>query len=84
MFLQKLGICHRDLKPENILLSQNQIKIIDFGLSDTYDKLLIEACGSPCYTAPEMLSGSFYDGSMVDLWSLGVILYAMLTLKLPF
>jgi len=54
---------HRDLKPENLLLcSKNNIKIIDFGLSNTYKngELLKTACGSPCYAAPEMIAGKKY------------------------
>jgi 5'-AMP-activated protein kinase catalytic alpha subunit len=53
---------HRDLKPENLLLDHNiNIKIVDFGLSNTYKpgELLKTACGSPCYAAPEMIAGSF-------------------------
>jgi 5'-AMP-activated protein kinase catalytic alpha subunit len=51
---------HRDLKPENLLLDYNhKIKIVDFGLSNTYKKeeMLKTACGSPCYAAPEMIAG---------------------------
>jgi 5'-AMP-activated protein kinase catalytic alpha subunit len=59
-YIHKLGIVHRDLKPENLLLdNNNQIKIVDFGLSNFYkhgDKLKT-ACGSPCYAAPEMIKG---------------------------
>jgi 5'-AMP-activated protein kinase catalytic alpha subunit len=86
---------HRDLKPENMLLDhRNNIKIVDFGLSNTYSKStgkdgLVEeklktACGSPCYAAPEMIAGKRYIGLRVDIWSSGVILYAMLTGNLPF
>jgi 5'-AMP-activated protein kinase catalytic alpha subunit len=56
--LHSIGIAHRDIKPENVLLSaQNNIKLIDFGLSNFYQKgeLLLTSCGSPCYAAPEML-----------------------------
>ena len=56
-YMHKLGIVHRDLKPENLLLDENAwIKIIDFGLSNTYKEgeCLKTACGSPCYTAPEV------------------------------
>lgn len=79
---------HRDLKPENLLLDHNfNIKIVDFGLSNTYkdknDKLTT-ACGSPCYAAPEMVAGKPYNGLMTDIWSAGVILYAMLCGYLPF
>lgn len=56
-YLHRIGVTHRDLKPENLLLDfNNQIKIIDFGLSNTYARgeLLKTACGSPCYAAPEV------------------------------
>ena len=82
------GICHRDLKPENLLLERDNhnLKLIDFGLSNTYkpDQLLQTACGSPCYAAPEMIAGKDYVGVKVDVWSCGVILYAMLCGYLPF
>lgn len=87
--LHQLGICHRDLKPENLLLERikNDIKIIDFGLSNMYlsaQDTLKTACGSPCYAAPEMIAGKDYKGLQVDIWSCGVILYAMLCGYLPF
>lgn len=75
------------MKPENLLLSNSkQIKIVDFGLSNTYKKseLLKTACGSPCYAAPEMIAGKRYQGLNVDIWSCGVILYALLCGYLPF
>ncbi len=81
------GVVHRDLKPENLLLDyNNNIKIADFGLSNIYQKnqLLITACGSPCYAAPEMIAGHKYKGSKVDIWSCGVVLYAMVCGYLPF
>ena len=88
-YLHANGVCHRDLKPENLLLEQdsNSLKIIDFGLSNMYsnpDQLLKTACGSPCYAAPEMIAGKEYKGLQVDIWSCGVILYAMLCGFLPF
>ena len=59
--IHQLNIVHRDLKPENLLLDYNMnIKIVDFGLSNTFDEkgeMLKTACGSPCYAAPEMISG---------------------------
>jgi 5'-AMP-activated protein kinase catalytic alpha subunit len=82
-----LNIVHRDLKPENLLLDENlNIKIVDFGLSNTYktDEALKTACGSPCYAAPEMISGKEYCPLKADIWSSGVILYAMLCGFLPF
>ena len=62
------------------------IKIIDFGLSNNYVKndLLATACGSPCYAAPEMISGQKYQGVKIDTWSMGIILYAMVCGYLPF
>jgi serine/threonine protein kinase len=86
-YIHKLGVVHRDLKPENLLLDSNKnIKIVDFGLSNTYkhNELLQTACGSPCYAAPEMIAGHKYSGSRVDLWSSGVILFAMVSGYLPF
>ena len=71
---------YSDLKPENLLLDkQKNIKIVDFGLSNTYKpgETLKTACGSPCYAAPEMIAGKRYKGSNVDLWSCGVILFAL-------
>lgn len=78
---------HRDLKPENLLLDQEgNIKLVDFGLSNTYKpgETLKTACGSPCYAAPEMIAGERYYGSRVDIWSCGVIFYAMICGFLPF
>jgi 5'-AMP-activated protein kinase catalytic alpha subunit len=62
------------------------IKIVDFGLSNTYKagELLKTACGSPCYAAPEMIAGRRYNGLPADIWSLGIILYAMTCGYLPF
>ena len=86
-YLHKLNIVHRDLKPENLLLDQNKnIKIVDFGLSNTYKtgETLSTACGSPCYAAPEMIAGKRYLGAHVDVWSCGVILFALICGHLPF
>jgi 5'-AMP-activated protein kinase catalytic alpha subunit len=86
-YLHKQGIVHRDLKPENLLLtSKREIKIVDFGLSNIYRKgeLLKTPCGSPCYAAPEMILGRRYNGLYVDIWSSGIILYAMVFGFLPF
>lgn len=80
-------IVHRDLKPENLLLdADNNVKIADFGLSNLMEDgdFLRTSCGSPNYAAPEVISGSLYAGPEVDVWSCGVILYALLCGSLPF
>uniref|UniRef100_A0A7S1UFG3 non-specific serine/threonine protein kinase n=1 Tax=Phaeomonas parva TaxID=124430 RepID=A0A7S1UFG3_9STRA len=80
-------IVHRDLKPENLLLdADNNIKIADFGLSNVMQdgEFLRTSCGSPNYAAPEVISGNLYAGPEVDVWSCGVILYALLCGSLPF
>ena len=86
-YVSRLNIVHRDLKPENLLLDYDKgIKIVDFGLSNTYKngELLKTACGSPCYAAPEMIAGKKYKGVNVDIWSCGVILFALICGYLPF
>ena len=86
-YIHMNNIIHRDLKPENLLLTKNNIlKIIDFGLSNynPEDNLLSTPCGSPCYASPEMVSGKKYNGFTNDVWSLGIILYAMIYGYLPF
>ena len=87
-YLQKKKIAHRDLKPENILLTEDLIvKIGDFGLSKYYkssNSRLSTICGSPCYSAPEMLRGNKYKPGPIDVWGIGVILYCMICGALPF
>ena len=86
-YIHKLNFVHRDLKPENLLLDENMnIKIVDFGLSNIFQdqEMLKTACGSPCYAAPEMVAGKKYVPSWVDIWSCGIILYAMVWGYLPF
>lgn len=80
-------IVHRDLKPENVLLDDKKnVKIADFGLCNIMKDgdFLQTSCGSPNYASPEVISGKLYAGPEVDVWSCGVILYVMLTGKLPF
>ncbi|KAG6466799.1 hypothetical protein ZIOFF_075389 [Zingiber officinale] len=80
-------VVHRDLKPENLLLdSKRNVKISDFGLSNVMrdGHFLKTCCGSPNYAAPEIISEKLYAGPAVDVWSCGVILYALLCGTLPF
>ncbi|XP_060574980.1 5'-AMP-activated protein kinase catalytic subunit alpha-2-like isoform X18 [Ruditapes philippinarum] len=80
-------VVHRDLKPENLLLDHNRnVKLADFGLSNMMHdgEFLRTSCGSPNYAAPEVISGKLYAGPEVDVWSCGVILYALLCGTLPF
>ncbi|TPX59804.1 hypothetical protein PhCBS80983_g02175, partial [Powellomyces hirtus] len=86
-YCHKNAVIHRDLKPENLLLDETKtIKIIDFGFGNnfTVEGLLDTFCGSPFYAAPEMILGKKYEGPEVDMWSLGVILFALLCGHLPF
>lgn len=89
-YLHKKHIVHRDLKLENLLLDKHRnIIITDFGFANRFnhatDDLMATSCGSPCYAAPELVvSEGLYVGSAVDIWSCGVILYAMLSGYLPY
>lgn len=81
------NIIHRDLKLQNILLdSEGNIKLIDFGLSNFVETGVFRStfCGTPAFAPPEILLGTEYKGPEVDLWSLGVVLYAMITAEFPF
>ncbi|KAJ3199455.1 hypothetical protein HDU67_002814, partial [Dinochytrium kinnereticum] len=88
-YVHNKGIVHRDLKLENLLLDANRNVIItDFGFANMTKAeeghLLQTSCGSPCYAAPELVISDGYVGEAADIWSCGVILYAMLCGYLPF
>lgn len=87
-YVHNMSCVHRDLKLENILLDKNEnVKLCDFGFTREYEgplSYLQTFCGTVCYSAPEMLRGEKYAGEKVDVWSLGIILYALLTGELPF
>ncbi|XP_029915746.1 maternal embryonic leucine zipper kinase isoform X2 [Myripristis murdjan] len=88
-YVHSQGYAHRDLKPENLLIDESHnLKLIDFGLCAKpkgglgYE--LMTCCGSPAYAAPELIQGKAYIGSEADVWSLGVLLFALLCGYLPF
>lgn len=87
-YVHNSSCVHRDLKLENILLDKHEnVKLVDFGFTREYEgkaSYLQTFCGTICYSAPEMLKGEKYAGEKVDVWSLGVILYALLCGELPF
>nr|CAB3263753.1 maternal embryonic leucine zipper kinase [Phallusia mammillata] len=88
-YMHSLGYAHRDLKPENLLIDEDQnLKLIDFGLCAKprggMEDHLYTCCGSPAYAAPELIAGKSYIGSEADIWSMGVLLYALLNGFLPF
>lgn len=87
-YIHNKSCVHRDLKLENVLLDKNEnVKLCDFGFTREYDgkaSYLQTFCGTVCYSAPEMIKGERYAGEKIDVWSLGVILYALLTGELPF
>lgn len=81
------SVLHRDIKLDNILLDNDgEIKICDFGVSRVIKKhqRITEQCGTPAYIAPEIISDVGYEGFSADIWSLGVLLYAMLCGTVPF
>ena len=86
-FIHSNNIVHRDIKPDNILLDlDNTIKLCDFGVSKIIPpgQLINDSCGTPAFIAPEILLDSPYNPYMTDIWSSGVVLYAMVTGFFPF
>ena len=85
--LHKHNMVYRDLKPENILLdAKGHVKLTDFGLSkilENEEDKAFTICGTPQYLAPEVIQKKGYDKA-VDWWSLGCVMYEMLTGKIPF
>lgn len=81
------SILHRDIKLDNILLAiDGSVKICDFGVGKIVKpgEVMKEQCGTPAYIAPEILEDRGYEGFAVDIWSAGVVLYAMLYGSVPF
>lgn len=84
MFVQ---VVHRDIKLENLLMdSERNMKLIDFGLAAIFTAgvPLRVHCGSPSYAAPEIIGRQNYEGPPVDVWSLGIVTFAMVCGHLPF
>eukprot|EP00158_Paraphelidium_tribonemae_P007818 Partr_v1_DN28368_c0_g1_i1_m78590 putative serine threonine protein kinase len=90
-YLHSMGVAHRDLKPENLLIdAAGHLKITDFGVSDVFRTCWEKephrskgVCGSEPYIAPEEFTGNPYDARKVDIWSAGIIFYAMLFHGVP-
>jgi SNF related kinase len=87
-YCHDLHVVHRDLKPENVVFFERtgEVKLTDFGFSNVFvpGKKLNTSCGSLAYSAPEILLGDSYDAPAVDVWSLGVILFMLVTGRAPF
>lgn len=86
-YCHSLRVIHRDIKAENLLLDHRmRVKLIDFGLSNQWTPggFLKTFCGSPTYTAPELIKRQVYEGPEVDIWALGVLLYVLVCGSLPF
>lgn len=92
LFIHNNSVVHRDIKAENFLLEFDQanqivgVKLTDFGLADWLgpEKSFCTPCGSPCYTAPEIVDKRPYRGEPTDVWSAGILLYALLMGEFPF
>ncbi|KAH7661393.1 Non-specific serine/threonine protein kinase protein [Dioscorea alata] len=89
LYCHTRGVFHRDIKPHNLLLdADDNLKVADFGLSAIPETLknglLHTSCGTPAFTAPEIVRSGGYDGSQSDAWACGVVLFFLLTARLPF
>lgn len=86
-YIHSKNILHRDIKLDNILLtSEGDVKICDFGVSKIVKngEIMTEQCGTPAYIAPEVFENRGYENYGSDVWSAGVVLYAMLYGTVPF
>lgn len=86
-YLHSINVCHRDMKLENVIIDdQNNVKIIDFGFGSCgqQTKLLSFFCGTPSYMPPEIVMKKDYLGSSADIWSIGILLFTLLTGSFPF
>ena len=79
----KPPILHRDIKPENVLIDNEQMKIADFGWSNTEDDIRNTFCGTPEYLSPEMILGTGHNDKL-DIWTLGILMFELLVGKPPF
>ena len=86
-YLHSRGVCHRDIKLENIIIDdKNNIKLIDFGFGATGPKTKLHNffCGTPSYMPPEIVQKKDYVGSCADIWSIGILLFTLLSGSFPF
>ncbi len=86
-YMHSNGVVHRDIKLDNILIDEKEhCKLCDFGVSRFIqkDEKIYEKCGTPAYLAPEIIKENGYSGFKVDIWSLGVLLFCLVTGKMPF
>lgn len=83
-YLHNRGIAHRDIKPENILIDENNtVKIVDFGMARENSSSSRTFCGTPAYLAPEVINSNTYDARKADIWSFGIVMHLVATLRFP-